>query len=116
MPELTLPIAVFSSEINGQEKVIVVQEIEAPLHEQEYKRLVENILNAVSNTHQLEIYDIYLLLKEVYPKREVGKSKERSAAMLISNKSFKHFINIGVRSHHHIRIWKKPLQKTMTLP
>ncbi|KAF6598602.1 AMP-dependent synthetase, partial [Paenibacillus sp. EKM208P] len=56
MPELTLPIAVFSSEINGQEKVIVVQEIEAPLHEQEYKRLVENILNAVSNTHQLEIY------------------------------------------------------------
>ncbi|MBU9710067.1 amino acid adenylation domain-containing protein, partial [Paenibacillus sp. AK121] len=77
MPELTLPIAVFSAEINGQEKVIVVQEIEAPLHEQEYKRLVENMLNAVSGTHQLEIYDIYLLPKGSIPKTGSGKIQRK---------------------------------------
>ncbi|WP_226001895.1 non-ribosomal peptide synthetase, partial [Paenibacillus sp. BJ-4] len=77
MPELTLPIAVFSAEINGQEKVIVVQEIETPLHEQEYKRLVDTILNTVSETHQLEIYDIYLLLKGSIPKTGSGKIQRK---------------------------------------
>ncbi|MDQ0497108.1 non-ribosomal peptide synthetase, partial [Paenibacillus brasilensis] len=77
MPELTLPIAVFSSEMNGQEKVIVIQEIETPLQEQEYKRLVESILNAVSETHQLEIYDIFLLHKGSIPKTGSGKIQRK---------------------------------------
>ncbi|RTZ31355.1 amino acid adenylation domain-containing protein, partial [Paenibacillus polymyxa] len=77
MPELTLPIAVFASEVKGQEKVIVVQEIETSLHEQEYKRLVEKMLNAVSGTHQLEIYDIYLLPKGSIPKTGSGKIQRK---------------------------------------
>jgi polyketide synthase PksN len=76
LPGLTLPITVFSCEVNQQEKVVVVQELET-LSEPEYLKLTQEILAAVSETHQLELYEIDLVAKGSIPKTGSGKVQRK---------------------------------------
>jgi acyl transferase domain-containing protein/acyl-CoA synthetase (AMP-forming)/AMP-acid ligase II/shikimate kinase/acyl carrier protein/2-polyprenyl-3-methyl-5-hydroxy-6-metoxy-1,4-benzoquinol methylase len=77
IPEFTLPVAVFAWEMNNEEKVVVVQEVENPLNEPEYARLVQRIITAVSENHELEIYEIDLIEKGGIPKTGSGKVQRK---------------------------------------
>ncbi|WP_051313368.1 SDR family NAD(P)-dependent oxidoreductase [Sporocytophaga myxococcoides] len=77
LPYLILPIAVFSCEIDQEERVIVVQEIESEQSEADYKRIAKEILSAVSHSHQLKVYDIALLRKGGIPRTGSGKIRRK---------------------------------------
>jgi acyl transferase domain-containing protein/acyl-CoA synthetase (AMP-forming)/AMP-acid ligase II/acyl carrier protein/ubiquinone/menaquinone biosynthesis C-methylase UbiE len=78
IPALSLPLTVFSVEINNSEKVIVVQELETPMSEPEYKKLCREILNAVSENHELEISEINLVKNGSIPRTGSGKIQRKN--------------------------------------
>lgn len=73
LPELTLAVAAFSSVVDEQEKIVVVQELEAELDAAQYKKLVRKIVAAVSETHQVEVYEISFVARGLIPKTGSGK-------------------------------------------
>ncbi|BBB93441.1 MAG TPA: SDR family NAD(P)-dependent oxidoreductase [Methylomusa anaerophila] len=87
IPELSLPLAVFACEVNEQEKVVVVQEVEASAQEKEnefeneketpYKKLIGKIIAAVSETHAIEVYEIAFVNKGIVPKTGSGKVQRK---------------------------------------
>lgn len=78
LPNLILPIAVFSCEIDQEERVIVVQELESDQSESDYKRIAKEILSAVSHAYQLKIYDIVLVKKGGIPRTGSGKVRRKT--------------------------------------
>ncbi|TPN83337.1 SDR family NAD(P)-dependent oxidoreductase, partial [Aquimarina algicola] len=81
LPDLTLPICVFSWESNQQEKIIVVQETEI-LNDTEYKKLSQEILNSVAESYMLEIYEVNLVDKGVIPRTGSGKIQRKNCKNL----------------------------------
>lgn len=81
IPDLTFPICVFSSELEQQEKIIVVQEIEKG-SDVEYKNLSQKILNSVAEAYMLEIHEIYLINKGTIPKTGSGKIQRKNCKKL----------------------------------
>ncbi|MCX8131716.1 MAG: amino acid adenylation domain-containing protein [Clostridia bacterium] len=77
VPELNLPLAVFSHEINQHEQVVVVQEV-AVADETDYQRVVQEILAAVTETHQLELSEIILVSAGSIPRTGSGKIQRRA--------------------------------------
>jgi acyl-CoA synthetase (AMP-forming)/AMP-acid ligase II/acyl carrier protein len=75
-PNISLPIAVFSCEIDQQERVVVVQEVDT--NESEYKKITQEILTAVSVIHELEVYEINLVRKEGIPRTVSGKIQRKA--------------------------------------
>ncbi|MBO9699914.1 MAG: polyketide synthase dehydratase domain-containing protein [Sporocytophaga sp.] len=78
LPYLILPTAVFSCEIDQEERVIVVQELENEQSESDYKRIAKEILSAVSHAYQLKIYDIVLVRKGGIPRTGSGKIRRKA--------------------------------------
>ncbi|GBF34808.1 malonyl CoA-acyl carrier protein transacylase [Desulfocucumis palustris] len=74
LPELTLPGAVFSYEIDDQERVVVFQEIDTLISVDEYKKITQKMLGAVSKIHGIEIYEIDLFKEGDLP-RTTGVTK-----------------------------------------
>ncbi|PSA96654.1 hypothetical protein C6370_04790 [Bacillus atrophaeus] len=85
LPSLTLPVCVFSTEIEQREKVIVVQEVVIPMNEDEYRRISHEILGCVSETHGIEVYQVMLVQKGVIPKAGSGKIQRKSSRSLYQN-------------------------------
>ncbi len=85
IPNLTLPMAVFSCEINQQEKVVVVQEVETATHDTVYKKRIGEILAAVSKTHEIEVYEIVFIEKGMIPKTGSGKVQRKLCRNLYIN-------------------------------
>jgi acyl transferase domain-containing protein/acyl-CoA synthetase (AMP-forming)/AMP-acid ligase II/acyl carrier protein len=77
LSELVLPIAVFSVEQEQEEKVVVIQELDHPLAENDYLKIVTRILAAVSETHGLQIYEINFVELGSIPKTGSGKVQRR---------------------------------------
>jgi polyketide synthase PksN len=77
IPDLTLPIAVFSCEVNQQEKVVIIQEIERSASGTVYKKRISEILTAVSETHAIEVHEIILVEKGMIPKTGSGKVQRK---------------------------------------
>jgi acyl-CoA synthetase (AMP-forming)/AMP-acid ligase II/acyl carrier protein len=66
--------AAFSLEVEGEERVVVVQEVERSyLHKLNVDEVIEAIRKAVSQDHQLQIYGIVLLKTASIPKTSSGK-------------------------------------------
>jgi acyl transferase domain-containing protein/acyl-CoA synthetase (AMP-forming)/AMP-acid ligase II/acyl carrier protein/ubiquinone/menaquinone biosynthesis C-methylase UbiE len=78
IPALSLPLTVFSVEINNVEKVIVVQELETLMSEPDYKKLCREIQGAVSESHELEIYEINLVKNGSIPRTGSGKIQRKN--------------------------------------
>ncbi|PEW07824.1 SDR family NAD(P)-dependent oxidoreductase [Bacillus cereus] len=78
IPSLTLPVCVFSTEIDEREKVIVVQEIVDSMKEYEYRRISHEILGCVSETHGLEVCQVILVQKGNIPKAGSGKIQRKN--------------------------------------
>ncbi len=76
--DLTLPVTVFSTEVNNQEKVVVIQEVEAALAEMDYKEKTQAILFSVLETHGLEIHEINLVEAGSIPKTGSGKLQRKA--------------------------------------
>lgn len=74
LPELTLRGAVFSYEIDDQERVVVFQEIDTSISVNEYKKITQKMLGAVSKIHGIEIYEIDLFKEGDLP-RTTGVTK-----------------------------------------
>ncbi|MDB9369216.1 beta-ketoacyl synthase N-terminal-like domain-containing protein [Nodularia spumigena CS-586/05] len=71
--------AAFSIDIDGQERLVIVQEVERTyLRKFNVKELTEAILQAVAQEHDLEVYAILLLKTATLPKTSSGKV-QRSA-------------------------------------
>ena len=66
--------AAFSVEVNGQERLVVVQEVERSyLRRLDVDEVVKAIRQAVSSEHQLQVYGIKLLVTNSIPKTSSGK-------------------------------------------
>lgn len=79
LPQLTLPVAVFSCEIGLQEKAVLIQEIEAGLMEGDYQQIIRDIISAISAVNALEIYDINLVSKGNISRTGSGKVSRKMA-------------------------------------
>jgi len=75
---LALPTVAFSYELEGKEQVVVVQEIEPTLNEKECKEIVNKMLAVVSETHEVEIYEIDLVESGSIPKTGSGKVQRKT--------------------------------------
>ncbi|KAA1246242.1 SDR family NAD(P)-dependent oxidoreductase, partial [Aquimarina sp. RZ0] len=80
-PDLTLPICVFSCELDQQEKIIVVLETEV-FSDSQYKNLSLEILNCVAEIYMLEIYEVNLVKKGTIPKTGSGKIQRKNSKKL----------------------------------
>lgn len=78
IPSLDLPTVAFSYELDGRERIVVIQEVKASLDEKEYKKIVHEMLAAVSETHEVEIYEIDLVEKGSIPKTGSGKIQRKA--------------------------------------
>lgn len=85
---IELPLAVFSQEINGIEKVIVAYEAEYQFTEYEYRKKLEDIIVAVSETHGIKIYDVVVLKKGSIPKSGSGKIQRKLCQYYYINNKF----------------------------
>jgi acyl-coenzyme A synthetase/AMP-(fatty) acid ligase len=79
--------AAFSVDINGEEKLIIVAEIERkyrprPHKERELKGYLDNVLRSirqqVMEEHEVQPYSIYLLKTSSIPKTSSGKIQRRA--------------------------------------
>ncbi|MCO1604456.1 beta-ketoacyl synthase N-terminal-like domain-containing protein, partial [Desulfosporosinus nitroreducens] len=89
VPYLTLPVSVFSREVNDQEKVVVVQEIEIPLNQTDYKKIAQDILTAVSENHMIELYEINLVKNGSIPRTGSGKIQRKICRDVYINQNIK---------------------------
>lgn len=64
--------AAFSVEVEGEEKLVVAQEVETAL-QPDYQHLVEAIRQAVADQHELQVYAVVLLKPGAIPKTSSGK-------------------------------------------
>ncbi|WP_152378747.1 SDR family NAD(P)-dependent oxidoreductase [Paenibacillus brasilensis] len=85
LPELAASIAIFSCEIGQEERVVVVQELEAPVSESECKKIVKDIIRVVTETHGVEIYEIDLVQSGSIPKSGSGKVQKKACRNLYLN-------------------------------
>ncbi|OEK09351.1 hypothetical protein A8C32_11565 [Flavivirga aquatica] len=81
LPDLMLPLCVFSCELDQQEKIIIVQETEA-LNLTEYKNLSQEVLNCVAEAYMLEVYEVNLVKKGTIPKTGSGKIQRKNCRNL----------------------------------
>lgn len=77
-PMFTLPMTVFSIEVNNDEKVIVVLEFETPLNESTFNKLAHKILRIVSENHALEIHELIFIKKGGIPRTGSGKIQKKA--------------------------------------
>ena len=79
--------AVFTLDVAGDERLVVVQEIErAPLRHLEPAEIVKAIRAAVTQVHDLQVQAIYLLRPMSIPKTSSGKlQRQRCRQMLLAN-------------------------------
>ncbi|HHI94664.1 MAG TPA: polyketide synthase PksJ, partial [Gammaproteobacteria bacterium] len=77
VPQLTLASAVFSCDILNQERVIVVQETEQLDGDVQYAGLTREIFSAVSQVHEVTLYDVVLVKKGSIPKTSIGKIQRK---------------------------------------
>jgi len=99
---LDLPTVAFSCEIDGKERIVVVQELNASLDEREYKKIVHEMLAVVSETHEVELYEIDLVECGSIPKTGSGKIQRkacRSAYLALQLHAFYKYKN-GVAILH----------------
>jgi acyl-CoA synthetase (AMP-forming)/AMP-acid ligase II/acyl carrier protein len=88
--------AAFSLEVEGEERVVVVQEVERSyLHKLKEDEVIEAIRKAVSQNHQLQIYGIVLLKTASIPKTSSGKIQRYACRNL--------FLEDGLQT---VAIWK----------
>lgn len=88
--------AVFSVEVEGQERIVVVQEVERSyLRELKEDEVFATICKAVSQEHQLQIYGIVLLKTPSIPKTSSGKIQRHACRQL--------FLKGGLQT---VAIWK----------
>ncbi len=78
VPSLSLPVSVFSCDIEEQEKVVVVQEVEVSHTGQQPKNFIQSIIAAVSENHGLELYTIQLVAKGSIPRTGSGKIQRKA--------------------------------------
>lgn len=81
LPDLTLPVCVFSSEFEKEEKIIVVQETEV-ISDNELQKLSQEILDSVAETYMLEIHEVFLVKKGMIPKTGSGKIQRKNCRNL----------------------------------
>ncbi|NOX92974.1 MAG: AMP-binding protein, partial [Gammaproteobacteria bacterium] len=76
-PQLTLASAVFSCDILNQERIIVVQEVEQLDSDDRYSKIIREIIAAVSQVHEMTLYDVFLVKKGSIPKTSIGKIQRK---------------------------------------
>lgn len=85
LPNLTLPISIFSCESEGEERVIVVQEIENTAGSEELKRIVRKIRACISDTHTLDVSNIVLVNEGNIPRTGSGKIQRKKCKEFFLN-------------------------------
>jgi|GEM_PF-1005358 len=85
LPDLTLPLSVFSREIDGEEGIMVVQEIESTQDENEWKSTIKRIRKCISETYALDVSGIILVKKGSIPRTGSGKIQRRKCKALYMN-------------------------------
>ncbi|MFM7881254.1 MAG: fatty acyl-AMP ligase, partial [Microcystis panniformis] len=71
--------AVFSVEIAGQERLVVVQEVERSyLRKLDSPAVIEQIIRSVAEEHQLDVYAVVLLKTASIPKTSSGKIQRQA--------------------------------------
>lgn len=81
LPNLCLPLCVFSCELDHQERIIVVIETTTSCMF-EYKEISKKILDCISEIYMLEIYEVVIVNKGVIPKTESGKIQRKNCQNL----------------------------------
>ena len=81
MPELTLPLSVFSKEEDGQETIIVVLEVEENQKETYYRQLLQQIRECISQVYALDV-TVVLTAEGNIPKTGSGKIQRRKCKNL----------------------------------
>lgn len=87
VPGLSLPVSVFSCDIEEQEKVVVVQEVEASHTGRRLKSFIQSILAAVSENHGLELYTIQLVAQGSIPRTGSGKIQRKACRNAFLNQT-----------------------------
>ncbi|MFJ6208614.1 amino acid adenylation domain-containing protein [Lysinibacillus sp. NPDC092081] len=82
IPSLILPNAVFSNEIDREEKVIVVQELEPSLEGFDYKKVAQEIMFALSETHGINVYEVIFVKEGSIPKTGGHKIQRKACRNL----------------------------------
>jgi acyl transferase domain-containing protein/acyl-CoA synthetase (AMP-forming)/AMP-acid ligase II/acyl carrier protein len=76
VPELSLPLAVFSCDVDDVERVVAVQEVEG-LEPSEYPVVARRMRAAVSEMHLLDLHDVILVEKGSVARTAGGKIQRR---------------------------------------
>ncbi|MEC5160165.1 MULTISPECIES: SDR family NAD(P)-dependent oxidoreductase [unclassified Janthinobacterium] len=61
VPELALPVAAFSVEVDEQERLVIVQEVGEALGVAEFEALCRRIVAALSEAHGVEVHEVCLV-------------------------------------------------------
>ena len=78
VPELRLTTAVFATEGETAERIVLVQELPERLSEDEYQRLVRRVRAVVSDYYGIALHDIVFTEPDAIPRSGIGKVRRNS--------------------------------------
>ncbi|KTC82242.1 hypothetical protein Lche_0506 [Legionella cherrii] len=85
--QIKLPQVVFSTEIKGKEKIIVVQELSEETDKSLYPEIKNTIRHAITKHHGLDVHEVLLSPKGAIPKTGSGKLQRKKAELLFNEQS-----------------------------
>lgn len=83
--QISLPQVVFSQEIEGKEKIIVVQELSESSEPSMHLKISEVIRHAITKEHSIDVYQVLFSPQGALPKTASGKLQRKKAQQLYQN-------------------------------
>ncbi|CAM2843986.1 polyketide synthase, type I [Legionella steigerwaltii] len=85
--QIKLPQVAFSTEIAGNEKIIIVQELSEETHKSLYPEIKNAIRHAITKHHGVDVHEVVLSPKGAIPKTGSGKLQRKKAQLLFNEQS-----------------------------
>lgn len=108
LPEIALPVAVFSVEADGQERLVIVQEVGEALAEADLEALCKRIVAQVSAAHGLEVHEVCLV--------EAGEIAATPSGKLQRNQCRQAYLVQALRQRRRHRVRQRAMQEQPAKP